>query len=296
MEGDEQRRRQYEQLNYPRGYGAEYGAQGVNVSNMQQVRGPQVDDNGNRFRQGSLSTTRNPASTPLAAGAGAPQDLGAFAYSQGQQYQTPHIEAPTFPFQPEYLQDHQRQRYSQYSSPMMYNPQQPPPQSPYHAPQQPDQPSPYESVDRFQPRQTAAIDVLSNQFGVSPQYYNAGDVPEASASATMPQGFQTATFQHPGQYDASNALGRSTLASSYSTMPLDFSQTASAEEQPENESDVAADNSSRFYRAIGDANHSTFRGRLVQAADSLKKISDWLLVNAVRLGRQIVCEQMISKG
>lgn len=94
------------------------------------------------------------------------------------------------------------------------------------------------------------------------------------------------------QYNAPNALGRSTLASSYSAMPLDFSQVGSAEEHPENEPDVAAENNDRYYRAIGETNHSTSRGLLVEAGKSLMEISAWLSMNAVRLGRLTTCGQI----
>jgi len=283
MEGDEQRRRHYEQLNYPRGYATDYGAQASNVPNLQQLRGTQMDDNADRFRQAQLLDTRTPAPTPLLAGAGAPHDLGPFAYGQGQQYQTPQMQAPPFHYPPEYLQDSQRQRFPQYSPQMMYSgPHQPPSQSPYNVPHQQ---SPYDPSAQFQPRQTAAIEVLSSQFGVPPQYHSASEAPNASAPAAMSQGYQTAAFQQPMQYNASDALGRSTLASSYPAMSLDFSQAGSAEEHPRTESDVATENNDRYYRAIGETNQSTSRGMLVQAANSLMQISHWLLTNAVRLGR-----------
>jgi len=101
----------------------------------------------------------------------------------------------------------------------------------------------------------------------------------------MSHGYQTATFQPPLQYNASNALGRSTLASSYSAMPLDFNQAGSAEEHPNIELDVAAENNDRYYRVIGETNHNTSRGLLVEAGNSLMHISNRLLIDAVRHGR-----------
>jgi len=286
MEDDEHRRRQYERLHYPRGYVPDHGAQGPNVSSMHRLRGPQVDDNANRFRQEQLLGTRTPVTTPLLAGAGAPQDLGAFADNQGPQYQTLQMQAPPFQYPPEYLQESQRQRFAQYPPQIMYGGlQQPPTQSPYNIPQPSHQQSPYEPPGEFQPRQTPAIEVLTNQFGVPSQYYSSGEVPSVSGPAVMSHAYQTASFQPPMQYNPPNTLGRSTLASSYSTIPMDYTQAGSAEEHPEAEPDIAAETNDRYYRAIGETNHNTSRGMLVEAADSLMQISDWLLKNAVRLGR-----------
>lgn len=278
MEGDEQRRRQYEQQNYPRGYAPDYGAPGTNVPNVQQIRAGQGGDNPDRFRQGQLLTTRSSTTTPLATSAGVPQDLGSFAYGQAHQYQAAPTQATTFQYQPEFLQDPQRQRFQQYPAQMMYN-----------VPQQTQTQSPYDPVGQYQRRQTAAVEVSSSQLGVSPHYYSTGEIPTASTPAAMLQGYSTTAYQQSMQYNAPNALGRSTLASPYSAMPPDFAQTGSAEgpEQQEQEIDIAAENNDRYYRAIGETNHSTSMGMLVEAGDSLLQVSDWLLTNAVRLGRLI---------
>ena len=97
-------------------------------------------------------------------------------------------------------------------------------------------------------------------------------------------------------YDTQGALGRSTLASSYPTMTSDFGQASGSGIATEGdmEIDIAAQNNGRFYRAIGETNHSTQRGMLVQAGQSLIQISDWLLTNAVRLGLLFAMEHPLT--
>ena len=284
MEGDDQRRRHYDQSTYPRGYVPQYGTPGANVSNIQPHRGVHMTENPDQFRQGQLLTTRTPTSIPMGAGVGPSQDFGAFAYSQAQQYQAPQMQPPSFPYQSEYY-DPQRQRFPQHPSQTMYNvPQQSQSQSPYSMSQT--QPS-YDPVGQYQPRQTAATEVLSSQFGMPQQYYSAADAPATNAPPLMPQGYQTTPYQQAFQYNPSNALGRSTLASPYPAISSSTGQ-ASSVESPRQNTDSATDNNNRIYRAIRETNTNTSRGMLVQAGNSLLGMTDWLLTHAVSLGTVII--------
>ncbi|KAL6713072.1 hypothetical protein ACLMJK_009193 [Lecanora helva] len=269
MEGDEQRRRQYEQSNYSRGYVPEYGAPGGNMSNLQHQ---------DQFRHGQLLPTRTPTSMPIAAGVGPSPDFGAFAYTQGQQYQAQQMQAPSFPYQPEYVNDPQSQRFPQHPPQVMYNV--PQSQSPYSIPQTQ---STYDQTRQYQPRPAAATDVLSNQFGMPQQYYSGTDTPNTNTPLVMPQNYQTTPYQQNVQYNPSSALGRSTLASPYPSMPAESRQTSTTE-NPQTVTDSAADNNNRFYRAIREVNSHTYRSMLVQAGRSLLEVTDWLLRNAGPLG------------
>ena len=271
MDGDEQRRGQYDQSNYPRGYAPAFGGQGASA---QRLRGPPQGDGSERFRQGQLLTTRPASSASLAAGTGGSHELASFGYAPAQQYATTPMQPTSFPYQPDYLQESQRQRYPQYQSQMMYN-----------VAQQPPQQSPYQPVGQYQ-RQSAAVEVLSSQFGMPQQYYNQGEVSTVSGSTVIPQGYQTAAYQQPMQYNAPSALGRSTLASSYPTAAPDYSQAESSEEQaqPEQEPDTRAEQFVNYQTALRETNESTSRGRLVEAAVSLEKLSEWLLTHAAGLG------------
>ena len=273
MEGDEQRRRGYEQPNYPRGYGPDPRTQGANVSNVQHLRGTPGGEGSDRFRQGQLLTTQ----PPTTAGAGSAQDLGSFGYAQGQHYTTPQMQGTSFQYQPEYVQETPRQRqFPHYAPQMMYNVQQ----------QQPQPQSPYDPVGQYQARQTPAVEVLSNQFGV-PQYYNPGEGTNVSGPAGLPQQYQTAAYQQPLHYNPPASLTRSTLASPYPTMAAEFGQEASAEvpEQPQQGPDMFAQYYDQYKTALRQTNENTSKGNLIEAGKLLLTISEWLLAHASELGK-----------
>lgn len=269
MEGDEQRRRQYEQQNYPRGYVPEYGGHGVNVPNVQNLRGAPGGDGSDRSRQAQPLTTRPSTSAPLSAGAGSSHELGSYDYPPGQQYSTPQMHGPQFQYQLEYLQDPQRQRqFPQYTSQMMY-----------HVPQQAQPQSPYDTVSQYQSRQSAA-QVLGSQFG-APQYYSPGHGTNVTGPAAMPQQYPTAAYPPSMQYTSAAPLGRSTLASSYPTVGPDVNPNVetAASEQPEEELDTFAAAYDRYQRNIGVINDQTSKGHLIKAGESLLEISHWLSEN-----------------
>lgn len=247
----------------------------ANVTNVQNVRGALGGDGSSRFTQAHLLATRPPTTAPLSAGAGNPQDMGGFGYVQGQQYTTSQMQGPAFQFHSEFLQEHQRQpQYPQYPPQMMFNvPQQPPPQSPY------------DPVSQYQPRQSAAVEVLSSQFDV-PQYFNPGESTSVSRATPVPQQYPTALYQQQVPYNAPTDLERSALAPTYHTMDPKISQTATAEasdaqRREPDRYDYAYD---RYQRALRETNENTSRGSLLEARASLITISEWLLGHAEDLG------------
>ncbi|CAD6592491.1 MAG: hypothetical protein ASARMPRED_006310 [Alectoria sarmentosa] len=268
MEGDEQRRRQYEQQNYPRGYAPEFGGHGVNVPNVQNLRGAPGGDGSDRFRQAQSLTTRPSTSAPLSADAGSPHELGSYDYTPGQQYSTPQMPGPQFQYQPEYLQDPQRQRhFAQYTSHLMYN-------VPQQAPSQP-----YDAVSQYQSRQSAA-QALGSQFG-APQFYSPGHGTNVSGPAAMPQQYPTTAYSPSMQYTSAASLGRSTLASSYPAMGPDFNPNIETptSEQPEKEPDTVAATYDRYQKTIEVVNDHTSRGHLIRAGKALLEVSQWLSEN-----------------
>ena len=285
MEGDEQRRRQYEQQNYPRGYLLEYGGHGVNVPNLQSLRGTSGADVSDRFRQAQPSTTRPSTSAPLSAGAGNPHELGSYDYAPGQPYPTPQMHGTQFQYQSEYLQDSQRQRQiPQYTSQLIYN-----------VPQQAQPQPPFDAVSQYQSRQSAA-QVLGSQFGAT-QYYNPGHGANVSGPAAMPQQYPTTTYHPSMQYTTAAPLGRPSLSSSYPTMGPDLNpkiETAASEE-PEEESDILAAAYDRYQRTIGVVNDHTSRGHLINAGESLLEISQWLSKNVDALS-EVILELRQSQG
>lgn len=278
MEGDEQRRRQYEQQNYPRGYVPEYGGHGANVPNVQNLRGAPGGDGSDRFRHAQPLTTRPSTSAPLSAGAGNPPELGSYDYASGQQYSMPQIHGPQFQYQPEYMQDPQRQRhFPQYTSQLMYN-----------VPQQVQPQSPYDAVSQYQSRQSAA-QVLGSQFG-TPEYYSESHSPNVSGPAAIPQQYPATAYPPSMQYTSAATLGRSTLASSYPTMGPEINPNigTSASEQPEKESDTYAAAYDWYRRSIGTVNDHTSRGHLIKAGELLLEVSQWLSENVDALSEVLL--------
>ncbi|OCL02842.1 hypothetical protein AOQ84DRAFT_382246 [Glonium stellatum] len=165
----------------------------------------------------------------------------------------------------------------------------------YNVPsQQPAAPqSPYESVQPYQPRQTAAaIEALSNQFGVSQQYYVPGEVGPTSAPATA-MATQNAPSQYPplGAYTTQQSpVGREPIAPAYAAGMNDPNQGSSQGAFPQSNYN-AQGASSEFDTAYSQYQTElkrTFQhvrdGRLSEAGTSLVTISGWLLGNAEALG------------
>lgn len=279
MEGDEQQRRQYEQPSYPqRGFAHDLrpGAQGSNVPEVHEtLREAAGGDGSERYRHSQLLATRTPTSASMAVAGGNAHLLGGFGYTQGQPYTPPHMQGSSMQYQAEYPQESQRQQqFPQYASQMMYS-----------VPQQAQPQSPYEAVQQYQPRQSAAIEVLSSQFGVPP-YYNPGEPTSAPGPTTISQQYAPAQFQQPVQYQAPTSLGRSNLQSSYPTGMAEFAQPAAPDVLEPPNSD--ASNFDQAYSQYQEALKQTFEnarvGRLVEASESLLEISEWLLGHAVDLG------------
>jgi len=181
-------------------------------------------------------------------------------------------------YQAEFTQDPQRaQQYTQYSSNLMYN-----------MPQQTPQQSPYEPVQQFQPRQTAAVEVLSTQFGV-PQYYPTGD--PTSAPGPMAQQYATAPFQQQITYQQSAHTGRAALPPAYPTGMAEYVQPNVPEVLEQQEPAPDAGGYDAAYRRYVEKLRATFQdvkeGRLVEAGQGLLEISEFLLGQAVELGKLI---------
>ncbi|KAK5005814.1 hypothetical protein LTR16_006278, partial [Cryomyces antarcticus] len=132
-----------------------------------------------RFRQ-------TPFATQSAAGASGSaargNDTPGYNYSYGEEFAGAPMQANPLQYQPNYAQESQRQQ-QQFPHYGMYNAQHQQQQQQAH-PQ-----LPYDSAQPYHPRQSAAIEVLSTQFGVPgvpQQYYVASDGgPSSAPTAAM---------------------------------------------------------------------------------------------------------------
>lgn len=250
-----------------------------------------------RFRQQHL-----PSSARAAAVGGVlpPQDrtasLAAYAgygYTDSPSYSTPSLQGGTlqstglqyhsdFTSSPSrqdqstttHQQGHHPQRLPQYDPEMVYN----------IAPHAQPQPS-YETVSQYQPRHSAAIEVLATQFGV-PQYFS-GDEPEgpgAAASQYLTEQVQPTQYPHPTPVTRPNA------SVSFPEPLTDFNHPMAADTlETQNflgeSSSGLEDAYNQYQQALGQTFSNARAGRLKEASQSLLELSDWLLGNAVELGK-----------
>ena len=276
MEGDDPNRRQYGEPNYPGGFVPNYRGQNVadpsggNLYNTQTMRGGQRGNASQRFRQAHMLGQQTPTSAPMAGTAANPQDLGGFGFTQAQQFQ---LQGSSLQFQPEYSQVPQRQQqYANYTSQLAPN-----------VPQTGQPQSSYDPMPQYQPRQTAAIEVLSTQFGVPP-YYNPGEATSASGPQPISQQYVSANFPQPMQYPSAS-LERSVEPQPYQQNMAEYNEPGTSVAIEEGAETATSDARHEWYQnELGALNHEISQGKLKESAISLLKLSQWLLGDVVGLG------------
>ncbi len=264
MEGDEQQRRHNDQSGYT--------ARGFVQNTAQQQSGVGAAD---RFRQPLALATRDPTASASGGRSGNVQGYGNYGYAEQSPYAAPSLATSSMQYPSDYTQSTQRQtqqQFTQYAPNVMYNvPQQPPPQSPY------------DSVPQYQPRQSAAIEVLSTQFGVPPYY--ASNEPTSAPGPAVPQPYAPTQFL---TYPQPPSVGRASLGQSYPTGMAEFAQQGATEllERPELAQEPSSfdDAYNQYQNALRLTFENTRGGRLVEAGQSLLEISGWLLGHAEELG------------
>ena len=279
MEGDEQRRRQFDSSAYPRGYVPDPRARTSQVANASNVRSGMSGNTPDKMRQSQQLTTRPSTSAAVPTGAAGPQDVSGFAYAQSQQYTNPQIQGAPISYQ-DYQTDPQRQQqqYPQYPSQMVYG-------VPQVSPTQ----GSYDPTGQFQPRQSGAVEVMSGQFGM-PSYFNPG-TSSISSPQTATSQYSTAQFPPNVAFNATTDLTRSTLASSYPTVDPEFNPAPSVEAAESSEREQRTPDRfdffySQYRRSLKETNENSSRGRLVEAGESLLELSGGLLGNVENLGEE----------
>lgn len=202
------------------------------------------------------------------------QDMGNYGYPQGPQYPPAQVQSHSLQFPADYQQELQRsQNFPQYTSQMAYN-----------VPQQPLPRSPYDAMPQYQPRQSAAIEVLSNQFGV-PQYYHGPESIGVSAQTSPAQQYAPSQFQQSLPYQAPG-LSRTSVPAAFPTGMAEYPHggTQDAVEQAEPEPSSPHEAYNHYQRAVRQIFEDTGTGRLVEAAHSLLQVSEWLHTHAKGLG------------
>ncbi|EGE83637.1 hypothetical protein BDDG_06581 [Blastomyces dermatitidis ATCC 18188] len=169
--------------------------------------------------------------------------------------------------------DQQQQRLSQYDGDMVYG------ITPQAQPQ-----APYEGVSQYQPRQSAAIEVLATQFGV-PQYFQ----PAGPAVAGVSDQYLTASQVQSTQYSQPASPTRASTTSALPEIMADLHASAATEglehaDFPRESPSGFDDAYNQYQRALRQTFENTRSGRLLDASQSLLEISEWLLGNATELG------------
>ena len=268
MEGEDPHRRQYDPSGYASGRGF-----------SQITRAGSGNEATDRFRQAQISATRSSPAGPRTSAGGQSQGIAGYGYTQGQQQYAPQLQDTSLQYQPDFTQDPQRaQQYAQYPPHLMYN-----------IPQQATPPSPYDPVQQFQPlqpRQSAAVEVLSTQFGV-PQYYPAAD--PTSAPGQMAQQYAPAPFPQQMAYQQPTQAARAVVSTGYTASIADYVQPSAPEMPEQQESAQDANGYDAAYRRYIERLRGTFKdvqeGRIIQAGQCLLELSEFLLGQAVELGK-----------
>ncbi|CAI7567664.1 unnamed protein product [Penicillium pancosmium] len=210
-------------------------------------------------------------------------------------------------YPPEFVRPRQHQAAPSTSGQQRRRPQEVPPFVPYESAmlygfgQQGPAPGSFEVVPQYPPRQSAAIEALSNQFAV-PQYFT----PEEPSATGVPVGLSPyLNAQMP--YNQPGPMARPSTMQPFPANMTDFTpiggptgrlehspqqhqqqhqqhQADSSEAVPADESSTLDEAYAQYRRALRSTFDHTRAGRLVEASRSLLEISEWLVANARDLG------------
>ena len=277
MESNDRHQRQIE----PTSYG---GQRGVPSNNAQYTSANTSD----RYRTPSLVSQSPGAAGVGGRGSGSASGYG-YGYGDNSSFVGSSMQQGGIQYQSNYSEgsqrtQHQQQQHQyQYGSNMMFNPQQqqaPPQQS-------------FEAVQHYQPQENVALGVLSSQLEVPRQYFVPGEGgPTSAPAATALTQQQHVPSQYPSMsHTYQQPAGRTPLASAYGTGMTDPTHTSSqgafgqqqeySAQGTENWQDSAYEN---YQTALRETFSFTRDGRLAEAAETLLRISSWLLQNAESLG------------
>lgn len=273
MEADEGRRQQY---------GTPYQPAGTGRSSQAPSMGPPSSE---RFMQVSPATSRGdmsriPITRPFVPG------YGAYGYQDPQYTTTPTLSSSPMQgvelqYPPGYTPDPSRQsqlqsspQYSPYGQGMMVTPG--------------SSQSVYESMPHFQQRQAAAVEVLTNQFGM-PQYLSPSE--HQAPPMPMPQSQYIATQPEQAAFSQQIPTTRSGSSQQYMPAGAPFGTIESQEEQEQQAAAAAAaqqhtlnDGLRQYREHICESFDLIKSGRVNEAADVILEQSRWLLASVRALG------------
>ena len=250
-----------------------------------------------RYRQNTLPSVRAEYNTTSMHRTHTLPNYGTYGYADQQTYgaQTmPHtgFSGSNMPYAADFApetresqsqQQSPQQSFPQYSANVIYNAAQ-------NMPSQ----SSYDTTPQYQQRQSAAIEVLSNQFGVQP-YFESGDASQGGMQPYIQSHIEAPTYgQHVSVSRNSLQQGYSSNVAEYPSMsqPSAGTRDVPSSHVVREDSDQAYHNYKQQVKATYE---STSSGNLVAAANGLLDLSRWLLSRVDQLGqfmttRLIRCE------
>lgn len=272
MDGDDRRRTQYGQQSYPMPISSP-----STTSPAQQVS----YQPGDRFAQPLQPTTRVESSRIPVTRPSTLPSYGSYGYPESQSYAGQAMQGGNLPYQASFSPEAARmqqpgqispQQYPQYQGQVLYNIAQP-------APSQ----LPYDPIPQYQQRHSAAVEVLSNQFGV-PQYYASG---EPASSVPAAQAHFVASQNEPMRYPPQTPVGRPSVQQQYD-VEMDYSPMGPPNPQEQQQVVPASDNMeeayNRYQHQLKMAYEAISAGRLAEAGEGIMDLSRWLLSNVAKLG------------
>jgi hypothetical protein len=276
MDGDDRRRKQYGQQSYPMS------------SPTSASPGPQISyQPTERFAQSLQPTSRGESSTSSITRPPNLPNYGAYGYSEQQPYAAQAMQGGSLQYQAAYSPGASRQQQQQ--QPQQIPPQQYPPYQGmmYNIGQAGPSQLPYDPVPQYQQRQAAAIEVLSNQFGVA-QYYSISE-PANSISAGQTPFLASQSESH--RYVAQTPVRRPSMQPPYD-VEMDYSSMGPPQPQEQQQQIVPpSDNMDEAYAGYQQQLKMAFAAisasRLAEAAEEIMNLSRWLLSNVAKLGELI---------
>ena len=244
-----------------------------------------------RYRPPSLVAQSSGSAGAGGRGSGSASSYG-YGYGDNNSFVGSSMPQSGIPYQPTYSESSQRtpQHQYQYGGNMMFGSQQ---QQQQQTQQQAPPQSSFEAVQQYQPQENVALGVLSSQLEVPRQYF----VPGEGALTSAPAATAMTQQQHiPSQYSTMShtypqSAGRTSLAAAYGSGMSDPTHAGSqgAYGQQQDYSVQGAETwTESVYEYYETGLRETFQfthdGRLAEAAETLLRISSWLLQNAETLG------------
>ena len=275
MDGDDRRRKQYGQQSYPM-------SSPTSASPGQQISYQPTE----RFVQPLQPTSRGDSSATSITRPANISNYAAYGYSEQQPYAAQAMQGGSLQYQAAYSPGASRQQQQQ--PPQQISPQQYPPYQGmmYNMGQAGPSQLPYDPVPQYQQRQAAAIEVLSNQFGVA-QYYSISE-PANSISAAQTPFLASQSESH--RYAPQTPIRRPSMQPSYD-VEMDYSQIGPPQPQEHQQIVPPSDNMDEAYSGYQQQLKMAFTAisasRLAEAAEEVMNLSRWLLSNVAKLGELV---------